>query len=136
MSGQFDSHLPWIKAELAANPTAALALSIGQLRHAALSHEMGLDLIEEFAQAIEVEALEIPVADDIRLFRDALGILDGRTPILGMGYFNFTLNVRDCGWQLSTFVSEQLGLDMVARIVAANPRLGRIIADRPALVPF
>lgn len=136
MIGQFDSHLPWIKGELAASPAAALAVSLGQLQHSALSHELGLDLVEEFAQALDPDALDGQLAGDIRIFQGALDILEGRTPILGMGYSNFILNVRDCGWELNTFVSEQLGLDVIARILAAAPRLARIIARRPALVPF
>lgn len=136
MSGRFDAHLPWIKSELAANPAAALAISLSDLSHTADSHDLGLDLILDFAAAADPAAPDSPFFEDISLLRGAQDILDHRAPILGMSYLNFVVNVRDCGWSLSDFVPGRLARDVIARIVSAEPRLARIISERPALVPF
>lgn len=136
MTEQLDTHLPWIKGELAASPAATLAVSLDQLGHTAASHEIGVDLVREFAREIDLEAIGGQLAKDIGLLREAQDILEHRTPILGMSYFNFSLNIRDCGWNLSDFAHVRLAREVIARVTAAEPRLGRIILERPALVPF
>jgi hypothetical protein len=82
-------------------------------------------LVGEFVQAIDAGELNGQLAKDTRVLQEALGILEGRATILGMAYSNFTLNVRDCGWELNTFVSGQLALDVVARILTAVPPWSR-----------
>lgn len=136
MSGTFDQHLALIKADLAADPIASLAISFDVLGGAPDSHAIGLDLVEEFVAAIDPGTLEGELAEDVSVFRDAMAILNGRAPILGMGYGNFSLNVTDCGWELSEFGPASCARDLINRITAAAPRLGQIIRDRPALVPF
>lgn len=136
MSGAFDRHLARIKAELATDRVASLAISIERLHHEMDSHAIGLDLVEEFAAAIDPDTLEGELAEDVAVFRDAMAILNGRAPILGMGYGNFSLNVTDCGWELSEFGPASCARDLIDRITAAAPRLERIIRHRPALVPF
>jgi hypothetical protein len=124
-------YMPDVLAALDAEPESRLAISLDALNHTGDRYLIGLDLIHVYLRKADPGAIAPGLAPDIARFRRASDILGGRVRLGGdLSYANLRINIHDLGGNIRDIVGDSEARGIVSRILASEPVLGWLVADR------
>jgi hypothetical protein len=126
-----ESYLPGALAELDAEPTSRLAVSLDNLRRADDLGLIGFDLFEAYLRRIDPGDLPEGIGSDVARYRRAKEVLEGRVTLGGgTGYANLRVNLTGLGGRLRLLADETEARALVNRVIAVEPALALLVEDR------
>jgi hypothetical protein len=124
-------YMPDALAALDAEPDSRLAISLDSLNHTGDRYLIGLDLVRVYLRKADPASIAPGLAPDIARFRRAGDILRGRVPLGGdLSYGNLRVNIHDLGGNIRDLADDSEARGIVNRILASEPVLGWLVADR------
>jgi hypothetical protein len=124
-------YMPDALAALEAEPDSRLAISLDSLNHTGDRYLIGLDLVRVYLRKADPASIAPELAPEIARFRRAGDILRGRVPLGGgLSYGNLRVNIHDLGGNIRDLADDSEARGIVSRILASEPVLGWLVADR------
>jgi hypothetical protein len=129
-------YMPDALAALDAEPESRLAISLDGLNHTGDRYLIGLDLVQVYLRKADPDTIAPGLAPDVARFRRASDILRGRVRLGGdLSYANLRINIHDLGGNIRDIVDDSEARGIVSRILASEPVLGWLVADRQERKP-
>jgi hypothetical protein len=124
-------YMPDALAALDAEPESRLAISLDALNHTDDRYLIGLDLVQVYLRKADPDTIAPGLAPDVARFRRAGDIIRGRVRLGGdLSYGNLRINIHDLGGNIRDIVDDSEARGIVSRILASEPVLGWLVADR------
>ncbi|GAA4035185.1 hypothetical protein GCM10023063_19470 [Arthrobacter methylotrophus] len=119
-----------MKDRIAADPETRFAISLDRLAYAKDNFGLGTDLVRTYVRNVDHTKLTGQLALDVATLRAGMQALTGRKEVLGSGYGELAVAIRDAGGSLFDFETDAWAREVTERIGAADAELSRRIAER------